>query len=113
MVSTATDGGGGGGGGGNRTYVLKLSRHSAAAEATMYYAAIGSNDGVAGSATSPGRVTVDYTKWSADFGHDDLTVAAAAGANASAVVAKGNEFGATAGVMLRAFSGGAVQVESS
>jgi hypothetical protein len=99
VVSTATDGGGGGGGGGNRTYVLKLSRHSAAAEATMYYAAIGSNDGVAGSATSPGRVTVDYTKWSADFGHDDLTVAGVG--NSSAVVAKGNEFGATSGVMLR------------
>jgi len=42
---------------------------------------------------------VDYAKWSADYGHDNLTV------TSSGAVAMGNEFAATAGVMLRAFSG--------
>ena len=101
--------GGSGGSPGNRTYVLTLSRLSAAAEASRYYTSAGSGERTAGSAASPGSVTVNYQKWSAAFGHDNLTVAGADSSGA-VIVARGNEFGAATGVMLRSFGGSATLV---
>ena len=61
---------------------------------------------VAGQAGSPGVVMVDYPKWSAAFGHDDLTVTN----GSSTVVVKGNEFGATEAGMRRVVSGSVAQL---
>ena len=102
VVATHSSGGGGNGA------ALKLTRH-AAAEA-QHYKVTEERRRHGGGRHRRGSCRW-ITKWSADFGHDDLTASVAAGGGSATTktIARGNEYNASGAVMLRSF-GGSVQL---